>query len=191
MKQVTRHIPQVIAPAEEHLGPAMQALTELQRNFVVALVTTGARNKHLAMRMAGYQGNDNVIDVGAHRMGNNPKVQAAIKEEADKLLRAGGLLGAAVLIEIAGDPMHKDRFKAGVELLNRTGLIVATEHKVTVEDKRTNDEMLTAIFLMAKRQGLDPATLLGKEDARKAEKIIDGEFTEVVDGSMEGLEDLI
>jgi hypothetical protein len=101
-------------------------------------------------------------------------------------VRSGAILGASVLHEIAGDVMHKDRFKAGVELLNRSGLLVETQHRVTVEDNRSSKEIEDAIILLARRNGLDPRTLLGHSPAKP--DAVDAEFEEL---SSEGLEDLL
>ena len=170
------------APPEYSLGPAMLALSKPMRCFVVALLETGGIDATRAAGAAGYGGTQNSQWQAAHRLSHNPKVMLAIKEEADKRLRAGAILAASALVEICGDVRHKDRFKAAQELLNRAGLIVQTEHKVIVEDNRTTDEIEQAIILLARRNGIDPTKLLGPANkaAQKAEAI-DGEFEEVDD----------
>lgn len=169
----------------EKLGPAMEALTDRQRNYVVALVEQGGSRAPLAyMKATGCTLES--AQANYWRM-NTPAVYAAIREEADKRLRAGALLGASVLVEIAEDSMHKDRFKAAARLLDQAGLIVATEHKVTVEDKRSTGEITKAIMNLAKQAGVDPRTLLGDS----AELIEDAVFVEVEPESSEGLEDIL
>jgi len=180
-----------MVPDEAHLGPAMLALTPLQRGFVIALVETGGKSDAGAARLAGYGGTDASCWQAGHRLAHNPKVQLAIREEADRRLRAGALLGASALIEIASDIMHKDRYKAAESLLNRAGLLVETQHRVIVEDdRRTEQEIVAAITLMAKRNNLDPRKLLGYDVKDVA---VEGEFTEVDDAapSADGLEDLL
>lgn len=178
----TARPPAILVPPEGKLGPAMQALSPPQRAFVIALLETGARDDHLAAKMAGYGGTDGATRVAAFRLAHNPKVQAAIKEEADRRLRAGAILAASALVDIASDTRHKDRYKAAVELLNRAGLIVQTEHKVIVEDNRLTDEIEAGIIALAQRLNVDPTKLLGTQSkaARKAEAV-DAEFTEVDD----------
>lgn len=173
-------------PPESDLGPAMRALSQSQRRFVLALLETGAQDNTVAAGMAGYGGTEGSRKVAAHRLAHNPKVQAAIKEEADRRLRAGALLAASALVEIAGNSMHKDRFKASVELLNRAGLVVRTEHKVIVEDNRLSDEIEQGIIALAQRIGVDPTRLLGSgskaaQKANAKQLAIDGEYTEVDD----------
>lgn len=168
-------------------GPAMAALpTEGQRRFVRAMCETGGTNHAKAARMAGYTGNDNCIRVTAHRLAHDPLVLAALKEEADKRIRSGALLGASVLIEIAGDTMHRNRFHAAKELLDRAGLQVVTEHKVTVHNSSDEKAMIDRIAGMAAQLGLDPKKLIGG--------YIEAEFTEVAATPMEdttGLEDIL
>jgi len=168
--------------SEESYGPAMRALTDGQRRFVIALLETGARDQKLAATMAGYSPTT-AANMGC-RMAHMPAVQLAMREEAEKRLRAGALLGASVMIEIASDVMHKDRFKAADRLLGAAGLTVETVQRHIIEDHRSDNELRDAIVSMAKKHGLDPAKLLGDKN------VIDAEFTEV-EGSMKGLEDLV
>ena len=182
-------VPAIAVPAEDTLGPAMQALSINQRAFVIAMLTTGAQDGTVCAAMAGYGNTQESRWVASHRLMHNPKVLAAIKEEADRRLRSGAILAASALVEICADTRHKDRFKAAQELLNRAGLLVETQHRVIVEDHRTDKEIEQAIVLMAKRHGLDPAKLLGYTT-----KPIDAEFTEVEDDapmSSDGIEDLL
>ncbi len=160
----------------DHLGPAMQALNEGQRNFVIALLETGAKDNTLAAEMAGYSGTQGSRKVQAYRLIHNPKVLAAIREEGERRLRSGAILGASVLIEIASDTMHKDRFKAAVELLNRSGLLVETQHRVIVEnDTRSAEQIRSEVVELFKR--LNP----GQPPPLALAKPIDVEYAEVSD----------
>lgn len=179
-------------------GPAMAALTKRQQSFVRAMLEVGGRAGDYARcaLAAGFTGSPNVIRVTAHRLAHDTKVLAALKEEADKRIRSGALLGASVLLEIASDQMHKDRFRAATELLDRSGLMVITEHKVTVDHSNSSEkEMVARIADMAAQLGIDPKRLLGG--------YVEAEFTEVGKsdlaipraaddvGSTEGLEDIL
>lgn len=148
--------------------------TDMQRRFVRALCETGGTNYTLAARMAGYTGNDQTINVTAHRLAHDPAILAALREEADRRLRSGAILGASVLIEIAGDTMHKDRYRAAVELLNRAGLQVINEQKITVEHTGGEKAMIERIASMAQQLGIDHKKLLGG--------FVEGEFEEVRPG---------
>lgn len=159
------------------LGKAMIALNPQQRAFVFAYVETGGQDATRAALMAGYSmTNDNARRVTAHRLAHDPRVQAAIKEVADARLRQGAILGAEVLIAIAGDPTHKDRMKAAVELLNRSGLLVTptVNHVHRSED---DVDRVQRIVNMATQLGLDPRELLGS-----AGVTVDAEFKVVQNG---------
>lgn len=167
------------------LGPAMIELNPQQRAFVYALLDTGGQSNTKAAALSGYApGNPDAQRVTAYRLAHDPKVLAAIKEEANRRLHSGAILGASVLLEIANDPTHKDRFKAASELLSRGGLVMATEHKVTVEH-RDDKGLIDKITVLANSLGLDPRQLLGN-----AAPAVDAEFEDVTP-STDGLEDLL
>lgn len=177
----------------EDLGPAMRACSEGQRRFVLALLETGGDNYTKAAMIAGYAGTPGSIRVTGHQLAHHPKVIAAAREEADRRLRGGAILGASVMIAIASDPMHKDRFKAADRLLGSAGLNIETVSRHIIEDHRSDNELLLAIAAIAKKNGLDPSKLLGRP--LEAE-VVDAEFTEVgtidtVEESFEGLEDIL
>lgn len=160
---------------------ALSRLTEKQRRFVEAYLTTGGQNESEAARLAGYsQTNPNGCAVEGFRLMRNDKVIAAIKEEAAKRINGGVLLGASVLVEIASDPLHKDRLKAAQSLLDRGGMmaISKSEHLHIIEDNRSDAELIQFITAQAKLNGLDPKSLLGFDPAEKSE-IIDAESAEI------------
>lgn len=161
----------VQAPPDEECGPAMLRCTAMQRMFVVALcLIPDTTNETAAARIAGYS--QPKSDSSA--LMRNPKVLAAIREEADKRVRGGALIGAKALIEIASDPMNKNRFQAAQALLDRAGLQVVAKQEILVEhtDNRSNEELISFIKTMAVKHGLDPKVLLG-------ENAIEGDFVEV------------
>lgn len=167
------------------LGPAMIDLLPKQRAFVVAMLETGGQNNTKAAQIAGYSlDNYDAARATAWRLAHDPKILAAIKEEANRRLHSGAILGASVLLEIANDPTHKDRFKAASELLSRGGLVMATEHKITVE-RRDDKGMIDKITVLAAQLGLDPRKLLGN-----AAPAVDAEFEDVT-ATSDGLEDLL
>lgn len=187
MKGQLARVPQVVVPPMEELGPAMRAITPQQQGFIVALVTCGASNATQAAMVAGYGGTDAATKVAAKYLMRNPRVLAALREESDKFIRSHALIGAKRIVEIALNPMHKDSYKASVELLNRADLIVRTEHKVVVEDNRTTADVISAICDMAKRNNIDPKTLLGYDPML----VTDAQYTDVTDEGSDGLEDLL
>lgn len=172
-------------PDPEELGPAMLELTEMQQRFVYALVELGGDATKAAAHAGYSRGNGNHQTVEAHRNMHNPKVLAAIREEADKRIRGGALLGASVLIQLT---QHADtdtvRLKAATELLNRTGLSFVQKHEVTHKDERTDKEMEAYLIMIARKHGLRPTEFLGYDP-----EAVDAEFEEV--SGEEGLEDLL
>ena len=189
MPRLTLDIPD----ADSGIGPAMQALNDRERAYVVALVTAGGSEVQAALA-AGY-GEDspthddrmNAANQAAWRLRRKPTILAAMKEEAEKRLHAGVVLASEALIAMVKDPLNKHHFKAVDRLLAHSGLIIATRHEVDVKHTvvpQTDEELLARIKVLSQRIGVDPATLLPAP--------IDAEFT-VVDtaGSMEGLEDLL
>lgn len=172
-------------------GPAMQQLSERERNFVIALCETGGYDHTKAAVAAGYGENRrDSAKQAAWRLSHRPKVQAAIAEEAQKRLNAASILAATVMVDIANDVNHKDRFKAADRLLERGGLLVATKHEIDVKDDRTIAQLENFIVQKANELGLDPKKLLGSKRVTTVGDVLDAEYEEL-DGTDEGLEDLL
>ncbi len=178
---------------QESLGPAMQALTPMQRRYVLALIEpqkpgADGMNGTAAAEAAGYQGDRKKLAEIGSRLRHNPKVVAAIHEEALKHLMGARLLATRVLTEIAGDVTQKgaDRLKAADMILNRTGIIEETKSEVVVTHRRDPKEVIGDIVQMAKKLNLDPKQLLGAHGI-----VIDAEFEVIEVGSTLGLEDIL
>jgi len=159
----------LLAP-DEDLGTAMKELTEPQRRFVTAYVENGGSNEADAAYRAGYGSTPGDCASIANRMLRAPRILTAIREEADKRLKSGAILASSVLVEIASNRMHRDQYKAAVELLNRAGLVVEGVSRVIVEDHRTEEEIVRRIADLADKLGIDPKKLLGSD-------VVDAEFT--------------
>jgi len=168
---MTVNLPAIVIDPDS-LGPAMLELTEKQQKFVVALLETGGTNEAGAAQIAGY---GTGYATRSYELARNPKVLAALREEADKRIRSGALLAASKLLVIARNDTHKDQLKAIDMLLNRAGMIVQTQHKVTVEDNRTPEEVVARTAALAKALGLDPSKVL----ASVGIDYVDAEFREV------------
>lgn len=168
----------VIVPDEATLGPAMLRLTERQRKFVMAMIELGGMGHARAAISAGYSYNPdkpNKIEVQAHSLAHDEKIQDAIKEVGIRMLNAGAILAVKTVLDIADNPQAemKDRLKAAEMIMNRSGLHAMTEHKATVVHKsESTSDTVKRIEQMAKKLGLDPAKLLGN-------CVIEGSFEEV------------
>jgi hypothetical protein len=124
------------------MGPALAALTEAQRQFVIHYVETGGSDQlgsylHAFPTAKSRRG----ASVSAHKMVRKPAIQAAVRE----------LVGAVNLIElpkyvaamraIALNPEHRDQIRALVFFLGCCGIgpTFRHEHKVEVSETITFD----------------------------------------------------
>lgn len=165
---------------EGECGPAMAVLNERQRAFVrayIALGRNGYQDNSLAAKEAGYTGSDEHLRVQGHRLSHDPRVMAAILEEAKKGVSvAAAVVGYPVLVEIAldADAPRKDRIKCALALMDRGGIPAMTEHKVSVDHGPNNERMLALAKRFAAELGVDETRLLGVN-----RDVIDVEFAEV------------
>lgn len=189
MPEITR--PSEIIVQEDELGPAMRELTIPQRDFVLAYADQGGINAAEAARKAGYGGSENSWSVAGSMLLKQPRILAALREEADSRLKSGAILAASVLVEIAGDQYHRDRYKAAVELLNRAGLVVEGVSRVIVEDHRTAEEIERRIRDLAERLGIDADRLIGTsqiEDVEYEEVGLQEEVDKIHTGGQEWID---
>jgi hypothetical protein len=175
----------------DDFGPAMAALTERQRAFVMAMIEFPGITQQDAARRAGYSDpgpHSSAIRVQGHYLAHNPAIQAAIREEAGKRLNAASLTAAGVLLKLLSDDAvePKDRIKAAGMLLDRSGFGAAQTINVnkTVTD-RTGTAMLDRIKELALRLNVDPTKLLGANVAPAAE-VVEAEFQVVTDENPKG-----
>ncbi len=168
--------------SEDDFGPAMAALNERQRAFVMAMIEYPGITQGKAAEIAGYtpSGSPGALRVHGHYCAHNPAVQAAMREEAGKRLASTSLMAANVLMQILTDDGvdAKDRIRAAGMLLDRSGFGAAQTINVnkTTTD-RTGAGMLERIRALAAANGLDPVKLLGGNAP-----VVDAEFAEVPDG---------
>lgn len=164
---------------DQEFGPAMAALNERQRAFVMALIEFPGISFSDAARRAGYLDADTgAIRVRAHYCAHNPAVQAALREEAGKRLNSSSLTAASVLMELLTDTEvdPKDRIKAAGMLLDRSGFGAAQTINVnkTTTD-RTGKAIMERIAALSQKLGVDATKLLGPA------AVVEAEFSEVKD----------
>jgi hypothetical protein len=101
---------------------------------------------------------------------HDEKVLAAIRECADKEIRAGGLLGIATIKKIVRNDGHRDQFKAASWLAGLNGFAPAQNINVnqTVTDN-SGKAVMERIERAAAVLGVDVATLLGLQPMRVIE----------------------
>ena len=153
-----------MVPAEEKLGEAMLGLNERQRIFVIACVLFGCSTNHArGAQVAGYKGSDGYLRVQGFRLAHNPKVQAALLEEARKRFQAGTVGAVNLALEFMADGKidPRVRLKASEMVMDRGGLPKATEHRVVSSYEPSREEKLMRLLELAKQLGHDPRLLLG------------------------------
>jgi hypothetical protein len=127
--------PLVVAIPEDDLGPAMLALKERQRRFVLELRhgPAGYGSEIRAVRAAGFRGTEGALRVTASRLMHAPKVQDALREVGFRFIRASAFQAIKNVETIANDLGHHDCLKANLALLDRGGFAIETVHNVKVE----------------------------------------------------------
>ena len=150
----------------DELGPAMLALTDKQRRFVLAYVEFPQATGTALAQMAGYKQKvgSRIWAKTASKMLRDPGIIAAIHEVLSKTYRGrGAAIAQDVMLSIAKDSKHPKQLAAALALADRGGFAAAFEQKVTVEHRdQTSEAILARIQGLAKRLGpLEVARLLG------------------------------
>lgn len=158
----------------------MRALNSAKQRFVIAVLELGSTNYSRAARIAGYKEGPG-IKVTAHRLAHNPKVIAALNEEAKRRLQASAPMAISELLKIAETEMDgRLKLKAIEMILNRTGFNAISEHKIDVQHTYSDPAAIARIRDLSMQLGLDPTKLLGTAGVKIDEdgQVIEGEFTE-------------
>jgi phage terminase small subunit len=146
------------------LGPAMRELSAQQQDFVRALLMQkpgyGAPTR--AARQAGYGrgSKPSTLSKMAHQMTRNPRIVAAIAEEAKKIVRGIGHADAVnALLALVRNPEAKDHARAVSEILARVDPIVSKQfidvtHRAIDPDQEALEELRAARELGATREKL-------------------------------------
>jgi hypothetical protein len=139
-------------------GPAMAALTEMQRRFVWSHIFYGL-TRPKAARLAGY-GNSTAL-VNIYAISQQPNIKAAFLECGKAIGSAEGAKSLLTLTEIRDNPRAKDadRIRAAELLANRSGL-----HAITEQHTEVTHTVQTASEAMAKLRALVPNLGLSAEE---------------------------
>jgi phage terminase small subunit len=138
------------------LGPAMKALPAKWRSFVTfyLLENPGRGAQTNAARRAGFgTARSKPINMAhiAWRLMRDERIQAAIAEEARKLLRGSAPEAAKALIELIRNPDHKDHARAIGMMLARTDPEI-TRHDMNIVHRVVNEDDESLEELRALRQ---------------------------------------
>jgi hypothetical protein len=165
---------------DQDFGPAMRALNERQRGFVMGMIEVPGCSYAAAARRAGYSDTKEGAKVRGHHLAHNPAVQDAIREEAGKRLNAASLTAGGVLLALLTDTkiLPKDRIKAAGMLLDRSGFGASQTINVNKTVTRKMDVSAAAQKIAEFRQRFPEQfeKLLG------GPPVLEGEFTEVKNG---------
>lgn len=169
-------------------GPAMKVLSPRARAFVMALVELGGKGMDRAALMAGFKGTKGGLQVSASRLAADPKVQAALVEEAKALARSSSLAAVTTTVQVMVDESapKQQRLNAAVRIMALAGLEPEKTTNVnhTIEVTPSTREQVHDVIRLARDVGIDPRKLLGR-----AGVTLDADF-EIV-GDKTGLEDLL
>jgi hypothetical protein len=158
--------PTVTLPDHAELGPAMRALpTERMRLFVVAMhehAAAGHGSQLRAAEAAGYSGNKANLAHQGHMLAHDERIQKAILEEGQRRMGAFLPLATSIVGQLLLGGKDTIKLRAAAMIMDRTGIIAKTEHKVTVTHQLTEDETVARIMYLAKSMNMDPKLLLGQ-----------------------------
>ncbi len=166
-------------------GPKMRVLTEKQRRFVFAMVTSPGLPQWRYAEMAGYEGGTSVTKVKACNLLQDERISQAIHECAGMRLRSGALVAAECLMELAASKEAPTaiRLRASEALLDRVGL--SGQQNINVKHEHTDltgKAMMERIKELAAKHGLDAAALLGAEKPMRVIEHVGGQG-HVVEGA--------
>lgn len=167
---------------ELEYGPAMAALTEKQRRFVLAMASDPFGSAAAWARAAGYSDKSEGAKVYGHYLLYSPKIEEAVLEVGRSMMTTvGPVLAAHAMLRAAANPRHPKHLRAAEMLANRVGL-----HEVQEVRVRRTDETIAAklerLRELAALLGVDAAALIGanaphvkqiEAQAEPAEKPVD------------------
>jgi len=179
--------PTVALPDAGELGPAMRALpTARMRLFVVAMhenAAAGVNSQMRAAEAAGYSGDKKNLAHQGHLLAHDERVQKAMLEEGQRRMGAFLPLATSILGQLMLSGKESVRLRAAAMVMDRTGIIAKTEHKVTVTHQLTEEEQILRIKYLAGQLKMDPQVLLGQAGINTSveispEPVDDAEFEE-------------
>lgn len=187
-KAVARYTKEALASVQD-LGPAMRALTDKQRGFVMAMFDLGDSPTYTdCARAAGYEAKEETsFRVIGHQLAHSEKIQLAIKEEADRRVIGMVPLATKRLHQLLLDRTEKDHFSAVKHTQALTGQSPKQVHVVEhIHDRSAMIQEIKGSLALLKHLGIAVGADLVPPDAT------DAEFEEVdPESSTEGLEDLL
>jgi phage terminase small subunit len=177
----------VVDPPLDELGPAMLAITPMQRRFVIAYIAQQGKSGSQAARLAGYaQTKHDAPAVRAFELLRHPKITKAIHEEAGRRLQTLALAAVITLERNMGRGSEKARQNAADSVLDRVGFPRKMERALEVEHRphKAHEQLLALVYERLKGHNISVKGL----EAPKPEAI-EGEFKDAVDTTVARKED--
>jgi phage terminase small subunit len=153
-----------LTTGETQGGPAMLAITEKQRCYVLALFEAPKAHGSgvFAAKAAGYgtpTSTRHSLAQMAHQLNSDPKIQAAISEVSKQFLGVLGPHAVRALKRILDDPKHREHGRALGIVMDRVSPVQSTatvkvEHEHSLSTSQMHHimeriEALSAKFMMA------------------------------------------
>lgn len=171
---------------ETRYGPAMRALSETDRHWVMVYVDTG--NATVAEKARGYRGarRGGGVRVAAHHRRRRPEIAAAVLEESRRRLMFNLPQNVKVAEDLAygrGDPElgpvpYAVRAKMASNLIALGGLVEKIEVEHKVEHVLTVSEQFAELIRLGKRPE-EVLMNLPPEEKRRVIELVKGEGYEV------------
>lgn len=165
------------------LGPAMRALNDRQRQFVVNWNNGGGKNAAAAARAAGYSDEQGRAREHAHWLMHNPQVRAAMIEDLQTRFLGDAAEARATLAHMAFTP-GKDQYKALMATLHHGGMIERTiqqvDHKMEITFSQKVDQVKQyAQAVVDDKFATQEARTAALAVLKKYETVVDAEYEEV------------
>jgi hypothetical protein len=161
-------------PEAPEQGPKMLALRDDRQRRFAWLVACGDVPTHAAIG-AGYPNLSEACKVRAYDLMRNEKVLDAIEECSRLVLRGLGPVAVRAARAILENPKHNFHGRMIETVLDRTGFVARTEHKVTVEHTVDTSELEALARRLAQESGIPVQRLLGTD------KVIEGTVVDAKD----------
>jgi hypothetical protein len=176
--------------ASASYGPAMRALTPMQRRFVLELRhgPAGYGSEIRALKAAGYgkpNSTENTLYVMANHVLHNPRVQNALRELGGKIIRAEAFVSIRNVSKIANDLNHRDCLRANLALMDRGGFAPETFHNIIVEHKTDYTKQALEELATFRRLGVERARLeelFGRDGLYHLEQQLDAAQPKLIEG---------
>lgn len=179
-RRKTRAVLTTVAVDTVEWGPAMRALNKKQRDFVLALyrVKPGHGAQVRAAKLARYgtpTSSAESLATLASRLIHDEKIQLALREHDQKVLRAAAPRALRALHGLVEDPGHRDHARGIAMVLDRVHPVEQT-HRIDIRAQHQHvitdpARVLARIREIAGRVGLDPDVMAP----------IDAEYEDITD----------